>query len=193
MQTLLVCFMYTTITTIILIISVGTWREISLSRRSNTQRDGRSLAASSAASWTVLSFSPQNCNSAAWVLSLPNIWLAMNYWTKQVAQHKHHHSYSSTNFTSWRTRDLNDIWYFNLQARYSLNVCELWHSGFWPSKITHFIQVFCHYMTGPQLQVSSTILIIAQITPRSVSLTCIMWQQLCMSKLLMECNSPSIT
>jgi len=70
---------YTTITTIILIISVGTWREISLSRRSNTQRDGRSLAASSAASWTVLSFSPQNCNSAAWVLSLPNIWLAMNY------------------------------------------------------------------------------------------------------------------
>jgi len=79
MQILLECFMfYTTITTIILIISVGTWREISLSR-SNTQRDGRSLTASSAASWTMLSFSPQKCNSAAWVLSLPNIWLAINY------------------------------------------------------------------------------------------------------------------
>jgi hypothetical protein len=93
MQTILQRFMsYTKITTIILIISVGTWREISLSRRSNTQRDGTSLAASSAASCPVLSFSPQNCNSVAWVLSLPNIWLVMNYWTIRAAHHKQHYS-----------------------------------------------------------------------------------------------------
>ncbi|XP_023719753.1 uncharacterized protein LOC111871134 [Cryptotermes secundus] len=60
---------------------VGTWREISLSRRSNApswQRDGRSLNASSAASSMVQVSSLQKCNSAPWMLSLFTIWLAMN-------------------------------------------------------------------------------------------------------------------
>ncbi|XP_021937512.1 uncharacterized protein LOC110838534 [Zootermopsis nevadensis] len=61
---------------------VGTWREISLSRRSNAQpleRDSGSLRASSATSWTVQTSSLQKCKSTAWILGLPLMWLAISY------------------------------------------------------------------------------------------------------------------